>query len=87
MFKIVLKRADTKAILIPLLRKEINMQEKLLKCPFCGREDITVSRSFIDPLTPDSLPDEVFVGCIRCDIGYIGESEEEAIEAWNRRVK
>lgn len=62
------------------------MAEELKKCPFCGGEDITISRVYIDPLSPDSLPDEVYVGCISCGIGYTEDSEDEAIKAWNRRT-
>ena len=59
--------------------------ENLKPCPFCGGEDIGISRTYIDPISPDSPPDEVYVGCSSCGIGYIEESEKEAIELWNNR--
>ncbi len=54
-------------------------------CPFCGCEEISIHRTYIDPLTPDSPPDEVFVGCASCGIGYTEETENEAVKAWNMR--
>jgi len=67
------------------------MSDKLKPCPFCGGEDIGISRIYIDPLSDPlssgRLPDEVYVGCISCGIGFTEETEEEAIKAWNRRPK
>ena len=61
---------------------------KLKPCPFCGTKDISISRTYIDPLLrEDSLPDEVHVTCSACGLGgYAEETEEEAVEAWNRRA-
>ena len=60
---------------------------KLKSCPFCGGKEIDISRVYINPLTPHSPPDEVFVGCISCGIGYTEESVSEAAKAWNTRVR
>ena len=59
--------------------------ENMKPCPFCGGEDIGISRIYIDPILPDSPPDEVYVGCNSCGIGYTEESEKEVIELWNTR--
>ena len=61
--------------------------ENLKPCPFCGTEDIGISRVYIDPISSDSPPDEVHVGCNGCGIGYTEETEEEAVESWNTRSK
>lgn len=63
------------------------MNKELKSCPFCGGEEIDISRVYINPISPDSLPDEVYVGCISCGIGYTEELELDAIKAWNRRFK
>lgn len=60
---------------------------KLKPCPFCGGEEINISRTYINPIAPNSLPDEVWVGCISCGIGYTEELEVDAIKAWNTRSK
>lgn len=52
-------------------------EEKLKSCPFCGGEARTIPYSFED----------FAVRCKECGCGTgIYDTEEEAIEAWNRRV-
>jgi Lar family restriction alleviation protein len=62
------------------------IQIELKPCPFCGGEDIDISRMYINPLSSDSIPDEVTVSCISCGIGYTEETELEAIKSWNTRA-
>jgi endodeoxyribonuclease RalR len=53
--------------------------EELKPCPFCGCEDIGEGED----------PEGFFVACLGCDAqtGYYLEGfEQEAIQAWNRRV-
>jgi len=61
----------------------------LKPCPFCGAEDIRIDRIYFNPLFgPDSIPDEVRIGCPSCGLeGFIGETEEEVVELWNFRFE
>ena len=53
------------------------MMAELKPCPFCGGEDLMM----VDD------DDYFFVGCNTCDTCGPGEgTEEEAIEAWNKRA-
>ena len=46
-------------------------------CPFCGGKDLTMVND----------ENHFFVGCYTCTTcGPVGKTEEEAIEAWNRRA-
>lgn len=61
---------------------------ELKPCPFCGAEAV------INTIEPHShmlvlLPDyggETFIECTGCTCGIAGETEHEAVEAWNRRA-
>ena len=58
--------------------------EELKPCPFCGTEEIHISRILFDSVS--RIPDKVCVSCSGCGIGYTEETEEKAIENWNNRV-
>ena len=78
-------------------RKKMSKLE-LKPCPFCGAEEIHVNRVYIYsvsnadeivPIVVDEWADlvEVNVTCLSCGLGgYTEETEEEAIEAWNKRA-
>ena len=54
------------------------MATELKPCPFCGCEAVTTT----------SILDEHYVICTNCTCaGPGGWSEQEAIEAWNRRAE
>lgn len=57
------------------------MENKLKPCPFCGSKDIIVKR-----LTRNCFISECWEYSCRA-IGPTGRTEEEAIEAWNRRTE
>ena len=55
------------------------MATELKPCPFCGGEDFQMVSVY---------GGEYYVDCLTCTAcGPSGETEEEAIEAWNRRAK
>lgn len=68
---------------------------ELKPCPFCGNRDITIEvikpHKHSDwlikeiPELPD-CPGECFIECGKCTCAICAETEEKAIEAWNRRV-
>lgn len=65
------------------------MTERIKRCPFCGGEAI------INVIPPHkhflcNLPDYhggAFIECTNCTCAISADTEEQAIEAWNRRVK
>ena len=55
------------------------MATELKPCPFCGGEDFQVVGVY---------GEEYYVDCLTCTTcGPSGETEEEAIEAWNKRAE
>lgn len=62
------------------------MGEKILPCPFCGGE------VKIEVLCPETegpfagIGKDAYVYCHPCDIGFMCDTVEEAIAAWNRRA-
>lgn len=57
---------------------------ELKPCPFCGSKNTACS--FYTTHT-EGMEDHYYIGCKNCGAnGSRGKSEEEAIEAWNRRV-
>lgn len=55
---------------------ELEYKEELKNCPFCGGEPVLYKG------------DCCFVKCHNCDAeSFHGESSEEVVAAWNRRVK
>ena len=64
------------------------MEEKLLDCPFCGKEPI------VEHIEPHShpisgMPDfggSYYAECPLCDFRRFGDTKELAIKTWNHRV-
>ena len=58
------------------------MDKQLKPCPFCGFNALVEEHKFV------SLPSSYGVACQNCSAQsyQFYNSEEEAIEAWNRRV-
>lgn len=60
------------------------MSENIKPCPFCGSLNVDVFYAFGEPSTDKNFMD---VECINCGAqGGLGEGEEKAIAAWNRRA-
>ena len=59
------------------------MNEKLLKCPFCGRE--AGIKNLYKLKTGKFLTEVICTKCMVKTALYVGE--EEAINAWNTRVE
>lgn len=58
---------------------------KLLPCPFCGGTDIFIDA---DEYGSGGQPVSPFhCGCSTCQAEQRGETEDAAIEAWNRRAQ
>ena len=63
-------------------------EKELLPCPFCG------GKAFMQVIEPHKhfiaeLPDYgggAFIECSKCTCAMSCETEEKAIEVWNRRV-
>ena len=56
---------------------------KPCKCPFCG----DIERLIIEKAT-GGWPDDYYVHCFGCGaFGPSGNTEQQAIDAWNRREK
>nr|WP_314639795.1 Lar family restriction alleviation protein [uncultured Olsenella sp.] len=68
------------------------VSDELLPCPFCGGEDVTVV-SF-GPHAHNDYESDAFVKCDRCGASGpevrepvpLGEAEDMALAAWNRRA-
>ena len=55
---------------------------ELKPCPFCGGE------AYPDGQSNPNRTTSIYIECNRCGINTIGfNTEEQAIKAWNRRVK
>lgn len=65
------------------------MNKELKPCPFCGGEAVI---NTIEPHTHEfatfmpSYPGGTFIECTCCTCALSGDTEEKAIEAWNRRA-
>lgn len=59
---------------------------KLKQCPFCGSKAEKYADYCINPETGNSCGLKHFVWCTRCTALVCGYSEQEAVNAWNRRV-
>jgi hypothetical protein len=57
------------------------MSDKLLPCPFCGKEARMHLRYFSDCLEPYYLP-----GCDDHVMDYCADTEAEAVKMWNART-
>ena len=58
------------------------MTEELKPCPFCGEK---TELEIDDPF--EFIAEDFFVFCNKCSTtGPLGETKDEAIAAWNRRV-
>ena len=64
------------------------MSAVLKSCPFCGSsEDVMTNREYWSPVLIAEAVVANQVGCTSCNIWTPPyETEEEAIEAWNRRA-
>lgn len=67
------------------------MSNKLKPCPFCGGEAHYLEDSTIFKLKEDGTAEKLnrlmyFVWCTKCTALVSGNTNAEAIEAWNRRV-
>ena len=65
------------------------MNEELKKCPFCGGEAIIHTVEANTHVFAKQMTDYgggTFIECRKCTCALSGETEEEAIEAWNRRT-
>ncbi|MBR5202680.1 MAG: Lar family restriction alleviation protein [Clostridia bacterium] len=61
------------------------MKDRIKLCPFCGSEAEVIN---LDPFHRKDKAFWVFgVKCKDCGIAVWKCSEEEAVEAWNRRAK
>ena len=66
------------------------MNEELLYCPFCGDEEprVTMATQYDRQGNPIKGTDTFAVVCSYCGAtGAWRDSEEAAIQQWNRRVK
>ena len=54
------------------------MSTALKPCPFCGGENILLDTRRINR-------EEHFVCCLQCQATFVGDSERECIEKWNKR--
>ena len=60
------------------------MSENIKPCPFCGSLNVDVFSAFGEPSTDKNFMD---VECIDCGAqGGLGEGEEKAVAAWNKRA-
>lgn len=58
------------------------MLEKLKPCPFCGDE-----HPFVNKIKTNFFEDRYAVMCENCQsMGKYCKTEDQAIEAWNRRT-
>lgn len=61
------------------------MENKLLPCPFCGKTETAIwELEGFEPFNCCVFCDRTEGGCGAA--GGFGETEDEAIEAWNRRA-
>lgn len=61
------------------------MNDEILRCPFCGQIAITFNNYFP---RRQAEADWTRIGCLGCETRTKWyPTEEEAIEAWNTRVK
>lgn len=61
---------------------------ELKPCPFCGSEaEVFKDVTFIAETGEKIGEIAFFVWCTKCTALVSGNTKEEAIEAWNRRVK
>ena len=61
---------------------------ELKPCPFCGGEAEVFKDVTFKAETGEKIREiKFFVWCTECTALVSGNTEEEAIEAWNRRVK
>lgn len=60
--------------------------DKLAPCPFCGGEAYVVKHHYG---MWDNKPKDFFVICLNCNAAssHYSNTEEKAIEAWNRRTQ
>ena len=64
------------------------MNEKLKPCPFCGGEAHLINNN--DYMTAHKPNDIYYVMCLNCRAKtnfFYTDDEQEAINAWNTRVK
>jgi len=65
------------------------MEKELKPCPFCGSEAIIYTipphKHAIATFMPD-YEGGAFVECTDCTCGITADTEQQAIEAWNRRA-
>ena len=59
---------------------ELEAKEKLLPCPFCGGR-AEYNKTLVEGRT------DGWVQCTNCGVHFITKERDEAIAAWNRRVK
>lgn len=65
------------------------MTDKLKPCPFCGGEAIMYTIEAHGHAIATFMPDYgggTFIECTECTCAIAEESEDTAIEAWNRRA-
>lgn len=62
---------------------ESPLEHEMLPCPFCGCTAIDIS---LFPLPGDEHPILAIAECQDCEASLGGDSEELAVENWNRRV-
>lgn len=68
-------------------------EPKLKPCPFCGGEDIEISKTWFSSSVPGTnveatIPDRVGVFCMSCGIGYYNKDStmQYIIDEWNKRA-
>ena len=55
--------------------------DKLKPCPFCGRKINLPTQPFL------KVDHDYFIGCEECEVFFIVDTKEKAIEIWNKRAE
>lgn len=62
------------------------MNSELKPCPFCGKNELTMGRSFVSG-NKGKYKNQYYIVCSICDSkGPNWHTEKGAVNAWNRRV-
>lgn len=66
----------------------MQQKTKIKPCPFCGKEAVInkiESHTHMLAIMPD-YDGETFIECTGCTCAVSSKIEQEAVEAWNRRI-